>query len=65
MKVTDLQRLAAILIRKYGDDAEAYAQLRAGEAMARRDMPRRDAWNRLAREVSAAEGQLSGGHAFH
>ena len=56
---SDLWRLAAILLHKYGDGAEAYAQLKADEASKRRDKLTCAMWKRVAFAVSELEQRES------
>ncbi|HEV7602573.1 MAG TPA: hypothetical protein VGO49_20245 [Bradyrhizobium sp.] len=60
----DLWRLAAMLIRWHGEDAESYAHLRADEALQRGNNRSSQLWKRIAAGVSGLE-QRRLGHSLH
>ena len=64
MEDSDLWRLAAILLHKYEEGAEAYARLKADEALEKRDDQSCAIWNRVAFAVSDLE-QRDSVHGFH
>jgi hypothetical protein len=55
MEDNDLWRLAAILLQKYGEEAELYARQKADEALQMRNNRSCTAWKRIALAVSDLE----------
>jgi hypothetical protein len=55
MNDSDLWRLAAILLQKYGEEAEMYARLKADEALEKSNNRSCIVWKRVALAVSDLE----------
>lgn len=60
----DLRRSAAILLQKYGEEAEVCARLKADEALEIRDIQSCAVWKRVALAVSDLK-QRDSFHGFH